>query len=468
MGSSPIKSKMNSEKNLEQHLEVLFEESVALAKESLQNKSLRLRYILHMRETLRVDTGSFTLLSWITPDNIARCEFHREDMSNLLDRIKHLSSYKCIMKLVDALKEKPNRSPKWIIGSMITRIIEETLLIPLEAFYDTIQSNLHGILDGGLEVENLKEKTAKAQKTIKKRLKSARPRSSDYSLAAANELLNRTKLYKVKMWLTGLWVEGDVIEGEGFVLRVPTEEDMTVTYPVGDPPIWGKQPNRIIPTSVLEIDFEAVDQPEISRKISRMMISLMLYRGSIGYWKYIAIPDSVDCNADVMGTLNAKNTSGVSVSSKNLDDLSFHLIELPAMIPDEMMKGRFRQETGLAVAYHMYEKAVRKEFAPQDYVNNSVIGLESMYLKLDYKRDKGSRLSTLVASVLKDEGFSETEVEENIGLAYKRIRNKMSHGAPLDDKDRFLSARLAEPLLQYLRMSIVILLKKNRQDFSGN
>lgn len=459
---------MNSEKNLEQHLEVLFEESVALAKESLQNKSLRLRYVPHVRETLRVDTGTFTQISSVTTDLTAKCEFHREDMSNLLDRIKQLSSYKYTMELVDALDERTNRSPKWIICSMITRIIEETLLIPLESFYDTVQSNLHGILDGSLEVENLRKKTVKARKTIEKRLKSARPRSSDYSLAAANELLNRTKLYKVKMWLTGLWVEGDVIEGERFVLRTPTEEDMTVTYSVGDPPIWGKQPNRIVPTSVLEIDFEAVDQPKISRKISRMMISLMLYRGSIDYWKYIAIPDSVDCNADVMGNLNAKHTSGVSVSSKNLDDLSFHLIELPAMIPDEMMKGRFRQETGLAVAYHMYEEAIRKKFTPQDYVNNSVIGLESMYLRLDYERDKGPRLSRLVASVLKDEGFSETEVKQNIRLAYKKIRNKMSHGAPLDDEERFLSVRLAEPLLQYLRMSIVILLKRNRQDFFGN
>jgi hypothetical protein len=43
----------------------------------------------------------------------------------------------------------------------------------------------------------------------------------------------------------------------------------------------------------------------------------------------------------------------------------------------------------------------------------------------------------------------------------------MSHGAPLDDEERFLSAMLTEPLLQYLRMSIVILLRKNRQDFFG-
>lgn len=448
---------------LEQQLTSLVNDTVKLAKSSLKQKSLHFRYVPHVVETLQVQCETFVQMSSVIKSYTAKCEFHRDDFNQLFNAIEKLSSFRKMMSLIESLKTKPSRSSKWIVKSMMMSAIKETLLPPLNAIYEAIQPGFVGIIDGSLDDEKFRGIISEAQKELDSKIDSIQPRALDYARAATNELLSHKRTYNVKMWMTGLYIDGRTIRGRGFVLRSPMQTDLTSTYPFGGKSIWNKE-TRIIPTSILEIKLRARNQPELSQMISKLEMSLKLFNGSINYWRYIAIPDGVDYDQDIMGNLDVKNTSGVRVSLDDKTELIFHLQELPKLIPEEMMRWRVRQDSGLVVAHNMYEKSV-KEYSPENVVNNAVIGLESMYLELDYKRDKGPRLAKLVSSILGNEKFQKEEVRENVRNAYRRIRNKMSHGSPLDNDDRLVAAEFAGPLINYLRKSIIILLKDGRQDF---
>jgi hypothetical protein len=455
---------MIRKRDFEEQLVTLVEDGVSLAKRTLEKKSLRFGYVPHVVETLQVQDKPGIQMSSIARSFTAKCEFHRDDFHRLLNEIEELSSYKKTMELIESRKKKPLRSPGWIIKSMMISVIKETILAPLDDFYERNQQSILKAIDGSLDTDKFGEVIANAQSELEAKLESIEPRVLDYAKAVTNELLGHKRIYKIVMWMTGLYVDGHEIRGRGFVFRAPTSTELTFTYPFGGKSIWGDGTNRIIPTSILEIKLKARDQPGLSQMISKLEMSLKLFKGSINYWRYVATPDDVDYDQDIMGNLDVRNTSGVRIGLADKNELIFHLQELPKLMPEEMMRWRVRQNTGLVVAYNMYEKSVR-EFSPQNVANNAVIGLESMYLELDYKRDKGPRLAKLVSSILENEGFSGSDVRKIVGNAYKRIRNKMSHGSPLNGDDRLLAAELAGPLINYLRNSIIILLKDKRQDF---
>lgn len=456
---------MTLKKTLLVHLEKVIEESVNLAKESLDNKSLRFRYVPHVRETLQVEQRTFTQTSSSNRSITSKSEFHRDDFQKVLEKAKILPSYIEISRIIDTIKQKSSRSSSWIVVSIIRCAIRETLGSILDDTFEVLQSGLVDTLSGQLNEDELETRTNEAQRNLKSKLNDIKIRKSEYAMTAVKEILCQKRLYTVRMWMVGLHVLDNNIDGEGFLLRSTTQDDLTDIYPTGNPPIWYKQSDRIIPTSILEIEIEAINQPELSRKISRKMISLLLFRGSIDYWKYRAVPDSIECDYDLMINTLAKNTAGVKVTPDDLDEIAFHLNELPELIPKTILRGRYHQDTGLAIAYHKYEEAVKEKFTPQEIVNNCVIGLESIYLKLDYKKNKGSRLATAVSKILKNEGFNEPEVKKNVKNAYSKIRNKISHGTPLNKEARYLSQQLVGPLLEYLRKSIINLLKSGCYDF---
>lgn len=191
----------------------------------------------------------------------------------------------------------------------------------------------------------------------------------------------------------------------------------------------------------------------------------MLLHGGIDYWRYFSTCDSIVEDYDEIYNTAVRETSGVVFGLSNKNDIDFHIRELPNLIPDEIMRGIFHQETGLAIAYQKYVEVLRTQHTPWDQVNSCIIGLEAIFLEQDYESGKGTRLAKRAAPVLFSEKISKTSIRNNITKGYSGIRNNIVHGTPLSKEDKQLSLKIVGPIVDYLRRSIILLIKDQIPDF---
>jgi len=118
----------------------------------------------------------------------------------------------------------------------------------------------------------------------------------------------------------------------------------------------------------------------------------------------------------------------------------------------------------LSIAYDRYSDSLEGG-SIEKHISSAVMGLEALYLKevdeLSY------RLSMRVGKLLSlTEGeYKPGEVRDNLKVAYK-IRNKYVHGVILKTEQikKLVEEKFAQIMIDYLRASIVALLKRPSKD----
>ncbi len=161
----------------------------------------------------------------------------------------------------------------------------------------------------------------------------------------------------------------------------------------------------------------------------------------------------------------AHERGGRLITNSDFDELKYHIIDLPQLIPKDLLMGPYHQNTRLAVAYQCYSNAIYKLDAPNEILSEVIRGIESLYLPMDRNPGKGSRLARRVAAVLSNEDLDAREIKTNIKESYFAIRNPTSHGTPLDKKKQFSANERIPVLIEYLRNSILILIKEENESF---
>jgi hypothetical protein len=464
--------KNNDEKKIQLSLKELIEQSFELAKKALNNGLLRWSFLPYSHHTLVVEPSPVHIFerSYVKERMTVKPNLLSDDLRSLFKQIEQLPSYKDSSQIGRRICVS-TISSDFIIRSMIRNAINTFFCSELQDAYFSWESSLQAdnISEQNLDDKAIAKKLQKIdsdfQSLAKEKVRLAKPSTADYVRGIIKQLTGDLRIWRVKMWLTELAVEGNPIEGKDFVLRSPTEKDLTITFPLGRPPRWHNQFREIIPRSILEIEIEAKDQPELSNKISRILKSLTLFHGSIDFIKHTETPEPFIQDEGLTLNSYVKNTGCVKVRSVNQESFSFHVTELPDMIPETIMRGVHHQDTGLSVGFQKYMSVVKEFQLPEDRVSNSIIGLESMYLKKNRERRRGSKLADAVSIALEQEGFDRDDVKTNVGTAYSKVRNRKLHGNPLNDEERGFANKLQGPILEYLRSSIILLIKKGKDNF---
>ena len=454
-----------SRSDLRESISLLVREMTSLCREAVIRGSLRYRFLPYVRATLQITRSNFVQSCVIARTITAKAELFREDHSVFMkNSIESLDSFRAAVQLAEAVVNNPKWAPRVVLRGLAYQIAEEMVSV-LNGAYSEFETSIGRHLKETKNFDDLVDLQSELPSAITKHVKLHKTHHTGYVNRVLADLYGESKIWDVKIWLTGIHVNTEVMVGEGYELRTPTASDLTFDFPLGHPPSWLGTGNLVIPASILQIKLKGRDQPTLSQRISRLMKSLLLLNGGIDYWRYSATCGSVVENREESHNINVRAAGEVVLGTPNKDEVEFHMRALPEIIPDEIMRGIFNQETGLAIAYQKYEEVMRTQHTPWDRVNSCIIGLEAIFLEKGYERGKGRKLARRAAPVLASEKISKTSIRRNITNGYSIIRNNIVHGTPLTNEDRQLSIKILGPLVDYVRRSIILLIQEKKEDF---
>ena len=123
----------------------------------------------------------------------------------------------------------------------------------------------------------------------------------------------------------------------------------------------------------------------------------------------------------------------------------------------------------LTVAYNRYTDALFQNGVLERRIANAVMGLEALFIKSGEVQELVYRLTLRMSKLLSFLGYEPYEVKKIVNDAYK-VRNLFAHGGHLSYKEkRKLESKykdvknLLQQLLEYLRISIIVMILSNRE-----
>lgn len=281
-----------------------------------------------------------------------------------------------------------------------------------------------------------------------------------------NEFFEKPIPWKISIWLTGLSTDVDH-DFQKIIIKKPTEEDIAIYRNMDEPPFWYKNPDRIVPGAILETTYEPDGQSEaLFLFVRRLMMSLTLFKPGVDDLVRFYRPISLrSYSPHKEENPNARERGGYKLKETDRDELKYHLLELPELLPKNMLRSPHHQSSRLVVAYQCYTNAIYKLEVRSEIYTELVRGIESLYLPLDEKRAKARRLAKRVSEILSAEGFDAGEVKKNVEKAYVVVRNPSSHGSPINIKEQNRISKYIPLMIEYLRKSMLLLLKQGNESF---
>lgn len=224
-------------------------------------------------------------------------------------------------------------------------------------------------------------------------------------------------------------------------------------------PFFNNLPNAQ-PMLILQMSLREKGQPEIQKIIENYLISLRLFKlGSVfnmrTFWKSDSILNfgGITFSYDIYAP-----TYKYSLSVNDTSKLEkFFEVILP-LIPLQLLNPNITQIDYSIIAIQRYHDAILKPEPIESKLAFAIMSLESLYLKESERGELEHRLSQRLAKLLSLCGYEPIEVYNTVKRSYD-IRSNFVHGSPIPQESLQEASKLAEKVIDYTRLSILIFLQ---------
>jgi hypothetical protein len=277
--------------------------------------------------------------------------------------------------------------------------------------------------------------------------------------------------YGVEVELDGIVLRPNKVElGNGITLRQTKIEDLEKEFSKYD----FSQPDFLSPPSaILKVEFLGRGANEIWRRVGQSIAILRLFKvGSVKWKRYRMYSESI---TDLMahGTIISGRIEAALekylVTEEDVPKLRKFWQAIGNVIPPSFFDLGVTRIDYLTVAYNRYCDSLFQNGILERRIANAVMGLEALFLKSGEVQELVYRLNLRMSKILSLMGYDPHEVKKIVSDAYK-VRNIFAHGGHLNYKEkRKIESRYKDvknflrPLLEYLRISIIVMMLSNRE-----
>lgn len=242
--------------------------------------------------------------------------------------------------------------------------------------------------------------------------------------------------------------EGIVIQ-KGIKLRKVRKEDLT--REVSLHPLFGMR-DWLMCDSILELHVPKGNAHDVSEKLEKLLVLLMLYReAAIGYKNYTMIPKSFQHFGGTIST--GALTSGqprIIITQQDAVNISAFIAKLEPILPKNVVFGR--PIDPLEVSLKRYLDSLRLNVGVEEKLTYAVMGLESLFLKA--QPEARYRLAVRAAHVLGHLNENPSVVYSTASEAYQ-YRSLHVHGSVLGSEKQARAKEVLEKIQKYLRKVIL-------------
>lgn len=260
------------------------------------------------------------------------------------------------------------------------------------------------------------------------------------------------------VWLDGILMpDKEVIVNENLMLKQPTKEDVKERRDLSfNPHIIGDHVSCILLPY-----FQTKGVGESQRKIESIVTVLQLFRvGSVmstrTKWKSDAI-------MGLTGTTSFSSQHHVAtykypITTADGTKLNEFIDNIGKLLPKEIIQRGSSEVDYLVIAIQRYQDALLKPEIAESRLSFAVMCLEALYLKENERQELDHRLSQRVAKILGQFDHETLKVYNDIRRSYS-IRSNFVHGSPVSQDEQNEAIKLAQDILEYARLSIVLQLQ---------
>jgi hypothetical protein len=256
--------------------------------------------------------------------------------------------------------------------------------------------------------------------------------------------------WSVVAYLNNTWLEPESFDlARETTIRRPQPKDFEYEQPL-DSMFPTPTTHHLLPSAILETSIQAREASEAQGELETILDTLRLFRlGSIGVLKYDLRPRSVLAFGGRLGPgPSATGPNQCTLLAADKERLARFVARVKPLVSSNA-KGTDD------VSLQRFRDAVLSPASPESRVSMGITALESLLMR--ERSELSHRLSLRTAALLGAAGFPSLQVYNNVRRAYE-LRNKVVHGSPLSPKDKASAGGSNEAILEYCRLSLVIVL----------
>jgi|GEM_PF-1816582 len=286
-----------------------------------------------------------------------------------------------------------------------------------------------------------------------------------------NEILNKLVLmlrdlddaptiWKATVWLQGIWVPGESVICGDLILRQPTADDLSgfVSQTAHD---FGFKLFEDHPSSILEFKHRSSKPSDVQREIERIIETLRLYRlGSVRAVRSSYRGETILRASMASGYMlgNTRHTSEYSydLGQSDADHLQSFVVTMLPLVSRHPTDSSAVEP--ISMALKRYREALLAGGAIESRIALAISCLEALFLKAKERSELSHRLSQRAAALLKYANVPPVKAYRELVRAYD-VRSTFVHGSPMADEYAGQAGSLAETILEYARLAIVIFMQ---------
>lgn len=336
-------------------------------------------------------------------------------------------------------------------------IEQEVKRLPSFAKAFRMISNIYNVNDAQSEFLLSRFVTTIASKALDKRVEEeSKP---DFVITFINDLENNPIMWKVSVELEGVWIkEAEVKIRQGLKIRRPQPEDFIrerplefALFPHVGPPFFR------YPSAIMEVEQRAKSQHDVWNELEKLIICLRMYKlGSVIEGKAIWMPKSI---LRLGGVTWPGGMPPViyryAIATEDTQKIQIFLNKIAPLLP--VSGSRIQTTDYISIALQRYNDALFKP-DPTERLAYGIMGLEALFLKPLEREELAHKLAQRVAKCLSVLSYQPLEVYGIIRQSYD-IRSEFIHGSLVEEDKRRDASRLADKIINYLRLFILIFLE---------
>ena len=265
--------------------------------------------------------------------------------------------------------------------------------------------------------------------------------------------------WKLKIWIDGVWLKDEEYEiYEGLKIRRPKPSDLEIEIPFDMLPFPTIAPGfREISPAILELTHRSGSPNEAQKEIEKILSCLRLFRvGSVFSIKYEMHPKSFLAFGGTHGSgQRFTPTYKYPISKQDIPKLRDFIGKIKSLLPEEKMRVELEKIDPIVIALQRYNDALLKPESIESRITSAITCFEALYLKAEERMELSHRLSQRASALLRVFEFRPLEVYNVLSQAYD-IRSTFIHGSQIKSEERKNAAKVAEKILEYARVSLLI------------
>lgn len=284
---------------------------------------------------------------------------------------------------------------------------------------------------------------------------------NDIALLVA-DLENSPVEWEIKTWIDGIWLKDDGYQiYEGIKIRRTRPSDLEVERMVFD--LFYPTPRYDFmgtPPAILELTYRCREQVEFQDEIENILSCLRLFKvGSVFAIRIETHPKSIlRGGGTISSSQRFASTYKYPLSKQNIPELRELIEKIKPLLPQKPLSLALEEATPVNIALQRYNDALLKPEGIESRITSAITCLEALYLGKEERAELSRRLGQRASVVLRFFDFTPLEVYNTLNRAYE-IRSIFIHGSQIGAEEHKGAAELAEKVLEYARVSLLVFLQ---------